>query len=86
MQLVDVAGQAPVDQALQLELEVGQHVGVDQLPQLLGPEQVAQEVAVEGEGGGPTLGQRRVALVHVDGDPAEQQRLGERRRLGACRR
>ncbi len=32
VQLVDVAREAPLDQALQLELEVGQHVGVDQLP------------------------------------------------------
>ena len=51
-----------------------------QLAQLLGAEQVAQQVAVEGERGGPALGQRRVARVHVDGDPAEHQRLGERRR------
>ena len=85
MELVGVAGPAAVGQALQLELEVGQHARVDQLAQLLGAEQVAQQVAVEGQRRGPALGQRRVALVHVDGDPAEQQRLGERRRLAACR-
>ena len=84
--LVDVAGQPTLDQALQLQLEVGQHVGVDELAQLLGAEQVAQQVAVEREGGGPALGQRRVALVHVHGDPAEQQRLRERRGALACRR
>ena len=78
--LVDVAGAAPVDEALQLELEVGEHVGVEQLAQLLGAEQVAQQVAVERQGGGPALGERGVALVHVDGDPAEQQRLRHRRR------
>jgi hypothetical protein len=60
--------------ALQLELEVGQRAGVEQLAQLLRAEQVAQQVAVERQRGGPALGQRRVALVHVDGDPAEQQR------------
>ena len=80
VELVGVAGPPAVDEPLQLELEVGQHVGVDQLAQLLGAEQLAQQVAVEREGGGPALGQRRVALVHVDGDPAEQQRLRERRR------
>ena len=80
MQLVGVAGPPAVDEALQLELEVGQHAGVEQLAQLLGAEQVAQQVAVERERGGPPLGERRVALVHVDGDPAEQQRLRERRR------
>ena len=81
MRLVDVAGQAALDEALQLELEVGQHVGVDELAQLLGAEQVAQQVAVERQGGGPALGERRVAGVHVDGDPPEHQRLRERRRL-----
>ena len=78
--LVGVAGPATVDQPLQLELEVGQHARVDQLAQLLGPEQVAQQVAVERQRRRPALGQRRVALVHVDADPAEQQRLGERGR------
>ena len=81
VQLVDVAGQATLDEALQLELEVGEHVGVDELAQLLGAEEVAQQVAVERERGGPALGERRVAGVHVDGDPPEHQRLGERRRL-----
>ena len=76
--LVGVACPAAVGEALELELEVGQDLGVDEIAQLLGAEQVAEQVPVEGEGGGPSLGQRRVALVHVDGDPAEQQRLGER--------
>ena len=84
--LVGVAGAPAVDQALQLELEVGQDVGVDELAQLLGAEQVAQQVAVERERRGPPLGERGVALVHVDGDPAEQQRLGERRRALAVDR
>ena len=86
VQLVGDAGPAPVDEALQLELEVGEHVGVEQLAQLLGAEQVAQQVAVERQRRGPPLGQRGVALVHVGGDPVEQQALGERRRPSACRR
>ena len=85
-QLVGVAGPATVGQPLQVELEVGQHVRVDQLPQLLGPEQVPQQVPVEGQRRGPALGQRGVALVHVDRDPAEQQRLGEGRGLAGLDR
>ena len=82
MQLVGAASPATLGQALQLELEVGEHAGVEQLAQLLGAEQVAQQVAVERQRRGPPLGQRRVALVHVRGDPVEQQALRERRRLG----
>ncbi len=70
-----------VDQALELQLEVGQHLRVDQLPQLLGAEQLAQEIPVQSQRRGPALGQRRVALVHVGRDPVEQQALGERGRL-----
>jgi hypothetical protein len=79
VQLVLVAGAAAVGQRLQLELEVGQRPGVEQLAQLVGAQQVVEQVAVERQGRRPPLGQRGVALVHVDGDPAEQQRLGERR-------
>ena len=82
MQLVGAACAAAFGEALQLELEVGEHARVEQLAQLLGAEQVAQQVAVERECRGPPLGERRVALVHVRGDPVEQQALRERRRLG----
>ena len=75
-----MAGVAGRHQALQLELELGEHLGIEQLAQLLGAHEVAQEVAVERERGGAALGERRVALVHVHRDPAEQQRLRERRR------
>ena len=81
------AAHAPsLGEALQLELQLVQRARVQQLAQLLGAEQLAQQVAVEGERGRASLGQRRVALVHVDGDPAEEQRLRERRRaLGVDR-
>ena len=82
VQLVGAARPAPVGEALQLELDVGEHARVEQLAQLLGAEQVAQQVAVERQRRGAALGQRRVALVHVGGDPVEQQALRERRRLG----
>ena len=76
--LVGVARPTAVGEALQLELEVGEHRRIDQLAELLGAQQLAEELPVEGEGRGPTFGQRGVALVHVDGYPSEQQRLGER--------
>ncbi len=82
VQLVGVAGPAAVGERLELELEVGQRPRVEQLAQLVGAEQVVEQVAVEGQGRGPALGQRGVALVHVDGDPPEQQRLRERRGVG----
>ncbi len=77
--VVGVAGLAGRHQPLQLELELGEDLRIEQLAQLLGAHEVAQEVAVEREGGGAALGERRVALVHVHRDPAEEQRLGERR-------
>ena len=67
------------DEALEVELEVGEHARVDELAQLLGAHRVAEQVAVERQRGGPTLGERRVVLVHVGGDPSEEQRLRERR-------
>ena len=72
------AGPAPVGEALQVELDVGEHPRVEQLAQLLGAEQVGEQVAVEGERRRPPLGERGVALVHVGGDPVEQQALGHR--------
>ena len=77
-----IAGPTAVGEALQLELEVGEHAGVEQLAQLLGAQQVAEQVAVERQRGRTAFGQRCVALVHVGRDPVEQQALGERRRLG----
>ena len=86
VQLVGTARPAAVGDTLQLQLDVGEHTGIEQLAQLLGTEQIAQQIAIERQRRGAALGQRRVALVHVRGDPVEQQALGERRRLGACRR
>ena len=59
--------------------------GVDQLAQLVLAEQLAQQVAVEREGGRAALRVRRVALVHVGRDVVEQQRGGERARRSASR-
>ena len=73
VELVGRSCPAPLGEALQLELDVGEHARVEQLAQLLGAEQVAQQVAVERERRGPPLGQRGIAFVHVGGDPVEQQ-------------
>ena len=81
MQFVCGAGPAPVGEALQFELDVGEHLRVEQLAELLGPEQVTQEVAVERQRSGAAFGERGVALVHVGGDPVEQQARRHRARL-----
>ena len=70
-------------QRLELELEVGEGVAIEELAQLLRPEQLAQQVAVERQRLGAPLEERRVALVHVRGDVVEQQ--GGRERRGARR-
>ena len=78
VEVVGMARPAVLRDALQLELEIREHGRIEELAQFFGAEQVAQEIAVEGQCGRTTLGERRVAFVHVDGDPAEQQRLRER--------
>ena len=80
VQLVGRPGTSTVGEALQFEFDVGEHAGVEQLTQLFGAEQLAQQVAVERQRRGTTLGQRRVALVHVLGDPVEQQARRHRAR------
>ena len=78
--LVRVVGVPLVDERLEAQLEVRERVGVEQLPQLLLAQQLAQQVAVQREGLRPALRQRRVALVHVGGDVVEQERAREGRR------
>ncbi len=56
VQLVGGARPPSVGDALQLQLDVGEHLGVEQLAQFLGTEQVAQEIPVEGQRGRPALG------------------------------
>ena len=66
---------------LQLELHLVERAGIEELAELVRAQQLAEQVAVQGEGRRAALGERGVALVHVDRDPAEQERLGEGRRL-----
>ena len=79
MEPVGVRGLRPLAEALEIGLHLVQGHRVDQLAQLLLAEQLAQQVAVQGECGGAPLRVRRVALVHVRGHVVEQQRRGERR-------
>ena len=79
--LVRVRGVALVDERLEAQLEVRERVGIEQLAELLLAQQLAQQVAVEGERLGPPLGQRGVAVVHVGRDVVEQEAARERRRL-----
>ena len=75
---VDGAGVALRDQPLQLQLEVGERGGVDQVAQLVAAEQLGEQLAVQGQRRGAALGQGCVALVHEARDVVEQQRRGER--------
>ena len=59
---------------------------IEQLAQLLLAEQLAQQVPVERQRLGPTLRQRRVAVVHVGGDVVEQQDCSRTARPAASRR
>ena len=68
--------------AAELALDLLQSARVDQIAELLLPEQLAQEVAVERQRLGAPLGGRRVVLVHVVGDVVEE----ERGRVGRGRR
>ncbi len=79
VELVLAGGLAKLGAELQVVLDLGQGGRVDQIAELLLTQQLAQQVAVEREGGRATLGVRRVALVHVGGDVVEEQRGGERR-------
>ncbi len=67
---------------LKLALQLGQHLGVQQLAQLRPAQQLGQQPGIQRQRGRPALGERGVALVEELGDIAEQQRAGEGGRLG----
>ncbi|CAM5703105.1 hypothetical protein SANTM175S_04584 [Streptomyces antimycoticus] len=73
---------AVLGEPLQLVLQLGQDVGVEQLAQLGLAQELGQQPCVEGEGCGAALGERGVALVEKLRDIAEEQRAGEGGRLG----
>ena len=70
---------------LQVGLDGLQRARVDQLAQLLLAEQLAQQLAVQRERGGASLGVGLVALVHVRGDVVEQQAATRTARRSASR-
>ena len=79
-QIVQLVGIPRV--AAQLRLHLLDRVRVEQLAQLLLPQQLPQQLAVERQRLRPPLGRRRVVLVHVSGDVVEEQRgrIGRRGR------
>ncbi len=83
VQLVGIAGAVAGGGALQFGFDFGDGVGVQQLAQFGVAQQVAQQVPVERERLGASLGQRGVAFVQPGGHVVEDQRAGER--AGALR-
>ena len=74
MKVVRSACRVPLRvEALEGELEVGDGGRVDEVAQLARAEQVGDQLTVKRERAGASLRQGRVTLVHVRGDPAEQQ-------------
>ena len=65
---------------LQVVLHLLQRARVDEVAELLLPQELAQQLAVQGEGDRAPLRRGRVALVHVGRHVVEEQRRGERRR------
>ena len=82
VEAVDRPDLALGSEVLELELDRGQDLGGDQFGELPLPEEAAQQVAVESQGGGPALGDGSVGLVEEGGDEGEEQRRGERRGRG----
>ena len=78
MEFIGVACPAAIGQQLELEFEVSQHLGVEQLTELLRAEHVAQQLPIKSQRSRPALSDRRVTFVHVDRDPREEQGLRKR--------
>ncbi len=54
---------AVVGEVLELELDDGDHTGIDQVPELTLPEQLTEQFSIEGQGSCAALSQGRIALV-----------------------
>ena len=77
---IDVAGRAIGLEVLQLQLELRERVGVEQLAQLDLAEELAELRGIDGERLRASLRERRVALVDEVADVLEEQRRREGRR------
>ncbi len=73
---------AVLGEPLQLALQLGQHLRVEQLAQLRLAQQLGQQPGVQRQGGGAALGERGVTLVQELGDIAEEEGTREGRRFG----
>ena len=73
MHPVDGARSPPAGQRLELELDLSDSGRVEQLAQLVGPEQLCEQLAVQCQGLRSTLGEWRVSLVHVGPDIVEEE-------------
>ena len=70
---VDTPGRGAVGETLQFQFNSGHHIRVEQIPQRRLAEELAEELAVDGEGHGASFGSRGVVLVHVRGDEVEHE-------------
>jgi hypothetical protein len=73
-----VAGMPVGGEPLQRPLDLDDHLGIEQLPDRLGAEQLGQQRRVQRQRGGAPLGERRVGLVEEHPHIAEQQAARER--------
>jgi len=76
--VLGVADRALRGQSLQLGFDLADGVGLEQLAQLCGAEQLGEQGGVECERRGTAFGERLVAFVHELPDVAEQQRACHR--------
>ena len=81
--LIGVARPAFFQQTLQLEFQEFDRPRIEQLPKLFSTQELSQELFIQRQRLRSSLGQRRIALVHVLADVIEHQGGGERR--GALR-
>ena len=73
------AGASGLGERLQLLLDLGDGVGVEQFAQVGVAEQIAELLLIDGERLGAAFGERGIAVVDVIGNVAEEQRRGEGR-------
>ncbi len=69
-------------QVLELGLDIGNRIRVEQIAQLDLAEQLAQLRLIDRQCLSPAFGERGIAVVEVVGDIAKQQRRGKGRRHG----
>ncbi|GAC1413405.1 MAG: hypothetical protein NVSMB57_08950 [Actinomycetota bacterium] len=58
---------------LQRKLQILKRDRIDEIAKLFGAKKLPKKITVERECGGASFRKRRVAFVHVCGDPVEQQ-------------